>query len=106
VRTPAYARATEAPKWSPPWEPWVRVPRAEAAAELREVSAEIDRLYEHHRDVPRPAGERLIFEEIQARKRERRERVKALARDGVEASLIAPAADLTRTRVGELGRSA
>jgi hypothetical protein len=67
--------------------------------ELPNLAAQIERLYENHRDVASPAGKAAIMREIRARKRERRERVAALAGEGVRPSVIAAAAGLTRSAV-------
>jgi hypothetical protein len=72
--------------------------------DLRLLSAEIERLSDQHEAVSRPVSQRAIWAQLQACKADRRERVTALVRDGVEAALVAPAADLTRSRVAMLGR--
>jgi hypothetical protein len=64
----------------------------QALEELRELTAEIEELSAHHRDVRRPPGRKLIWRQLQALKAARRERVAELAREGLSPSLIAPAA--------------
>jgi len=73
--------------------------------ELREVAADIERLYDEYRETEPRAGRLAIWRELQDRKAERRELVAALAREGLSPSLVAPAADLTPETVNALGSS-
>jgi hypothetical protein len=59
----------------------------------------------HRRRSRNPHNHVAILREIRARKRERRERVAALAREGLSPSMAAPAADPTRSGVARLGHS-
>ena len=88
-----------------PWEPSRHDSRGEApAGERRELTAEIEAASPHHETVPTGWTQRDP-REIRARKRERRERVAALAREGLSTSMIAQAADLTRSTVAKLSSS-
>jgi hypothetical protein len=68
--------------------------------DLRELAVQIERLYGNRETVRSPAGKAAILRDIRARKRERRERVRALYDDeGVPPSVIVAAAGLTRSAV-------